>query len=345
MSSTAELIRRQMFISWMTLYGASITTAKIAILLLYIRVFTTELRRFTLAVTVIGTFIVATGITTIVGSVLQCMPIAYNWDKTTPGRCINEVNFARYMAIANIITGFAMLILPLPMVWRLNINVPQKIALTATFLHGIMFVLPVLQMSRLSWLKMRTVASLQALLDLPSSAKQPKPRTRTHLVMAISWTIWTIIEPANYVIVACLPTLRPILMRILPAKFFLTYRSHSSRPYSIVNISWPKGRASGSPKSSVALANINGAKQMMTGPWDGPRAGGPPDLEANGLRMHGDNLGELTAVEAARDIKPPGGRADDEYPPLPAFGGLRHQRNTSRAARIPENRVDSGVGF
>ncbi|KAL8819499.1 MAG: hypothetical protein Q9223_002087 [Gallowayella weberi] len=324
MFSTAELIRRQMFISWMTLYGASITTAKIAILLLYIRVFTTELRRFTLAVTVIGTFIVATGITTIVGSVLQCMPIAYNWDKTTPGRCINEVNFARYMAIANVITGFAMLILPLPMVWRLNINVPQKIALTATFLHGII----------------GFVASVVRLAILCETTE-----TTDKNLMAISWTIWTIIEPANYVIVACLPTLRPILMRILPAKFFLTYRSHSSRPYSIVNISWPKGRASGLPKSSVALANINGAKQMMTGPWDGPRAGGPPDLEANGLRMHGDNLGELTAVEAARDIKPPGGRADDEYPPLPAFGGLRHQRNTSRAARIPENRVDSGVGF
>lgn len=122
----------------MTLYGASVALSKCAILLLYIRVFTTNLRKFTIAVGTIGTVVSATGITTVVGSIAQCIPVSRNWNPAVPGRCINELAFARYTAILNVSTGFLMLLLPLPMVWRLNVTVQQKVALTATFLHGIM---------------------------------------------------------------------------------------------------------------------------------------------------------------------------------------------------------------
>lgn len=125
----------------MSLYGASVALSKIAILLLYLRVFTTNLKRFTVATYVIGFVVVATGLATMLGSVLKCIPMARNWDHNVPGRCIDELTFARYTSIPNVVTGFAMLILPLPMVWRLKISVHQKIALTATFLHGIMSVL------------------------------------------------------------------------------------------------------------------------------------------------------------------------------------------------------------
>ncbi|KAL8964201.1 MAG: hypothetical protein Q9183_004621, partial [Haloplaca sp. 2 TL-2023] len=125
------------FISWMALYGASVALSKCAILLLYVRVFTTSNRKFAFAVYAVGFFVVATGVATTVGSLLQCTPIARNWDMTMQGRCIDKLDFARYTAIPNVISGFFMLLLPLPMVWRLNITIQQKIALTATFLHGI----------------------------------------------------------------------------------------------------------------------------------------------------------------------------------------------------------------
>lgn len=122
----------------MALYGASVALSKCAILLLYVRVFTTSNKRFTVAVWVVGIFVCATGITTIVGSVFQCTPVARNWDISVRGHCINKLDFARYTAIPNVVTGFVMLFLPLPTVWHLNITIQQKIALTATFLHGIM---------------------------------------------------------------------------------------------------------------------------------------------------------------------------------------------------------------
>ena len=131
----------QMFIAWTSLYGASVALSKIAILLLYVRVFTTRTsRRFAVAVWIIGLSVGATGIATISGSIFQCMPIAYNWDKSAPGRCMDKLQFTRFMAIPNAVTGLTMLMLPLPMVWRLSVDISQKIALTATFLHGVMSV-------------------------------------------------------------------------------------------------------------------------------------------------------------------------------------------------------------
>lgn len=119
-------------------------------------------------------------------------------------------------------------------------------------------------------------------------------------VMAISWTIWTIVEPANYVIVACLPNLRPILMRILPQSFFLLTYMRGSKPYSIVNIPWPKGR--GAPKISMATAEIRGASHI-TGPLDRSvdrSRTAPDDLEANNELRHKESAGESVAREAAK---------------------------------------------
>ena len=129
----------QWFMAWMIIYGLSIAFSKCAILLLYIRVFTTIKRTFTITSWLVGFFVIMTGIANIFGAVFQCSPVAYAWDKSIPrGNCMDIVAFSRYMAIPNVVTGAVMLIMPLPVVWNLNIDVSAKIALTATFLHGIM---------------------------------------------------------------------------------------------------------------------------------------------------------------------------------------------------------------
>ncbi|KAL8652631.1 MAG: hypothetical protein Q9210_002574 [Variospora velana] len=262
---------RSSFISWMSLYGASVALSKVAILLLYLRVFTTSMKKFVVATCVIGAVVVSIGIATVVGSIFNCTPMARNWDNNIPGRCIDELKFARYTAIPNMVTGFAMLILPLPMVWRMNIDVQQKIALTATFLHGIMSVLSpyraVLQPAwhvspyfpNLEWREARAVRLIVSTFSMRSTDKGG------YIAVAISWTIWTIVEPANYVIAACLPTLRPILVHLLPPSFFLLSAKRKSASYSSLKISWPKGR--GSPRIMVATAEIHG-QSHLTGPWD-----------------------------------------------------------------------------
>lgn len=125
--------------AWMLIYGLSIALSKCAILLLYTRVFTTSNRFFTFGAYLIGFIVAATGIVNTSMTIFQCSPVAYEWNKSVHGgKCIDELAFARYMAIPNVITGAVMLIMPIPLVWRLNLNLSAKIAVTATVLHGTM---------------------------------------------------------------------------------------------------------------------------------------------------------------------------------------------------------------
>lgn len=125
--------------AWLILYGLSIVLSKCAILLLYVRVFTTSNKTFILGVFLVGFIVIATGIANTFVAILQCSPVAYEWNKSIQGgTCINEIAFARYMTIPNVVTGAIMLIMPLPLSWRLNLTVSARIGLMATFLHGIM---------------------------------------------------------------------------------------------------------------------------------------------------------------------------------------------------------------
>lgn len=122
----------------MVVYGSAVALSKCAILLLYTRVFTTRKRGFTLAVYIVGAVVVATGLVNTFTAIFQCGPIAYKWDKSLRGKCIDEVAFERYMSIPNVVTGAVMLVMPLPLVWELKVTLRQKVALTLTFLHGTM---------------------------------------------------------------------------------------------------------------------------------------------------------------------------------------------------------------
>ena len=129
----------QSFMAWLILYSLSIALSKCAILLLYVRVFTTSNKAFTISVYLIGFVVVATGIADTFVAIFQCSPVAYEWDKSIQGgTCIDTIAFARYMTIPNVVTGAIMLIMPLPLVWRLNLTVSARIALMVTFMHGIM---------------------------------------------------------------------------------------------------------------------------------------------------------------------------------------------------------------
>ena len=129
----------QSFMAWLILYGLSIALSKCAILLLYVRVFTTSNKTFILGVYLVGFVVIANGIANTFVAIFQCSPVAYEWNKSIQGgRCIDDIAFARYMTIPNVVTGAIMLVMPLPLSWRLNLTVSARIGLTATFLHGIM---------------------------------------------------------------------------------------------------------------------------------------------------------------------------------------------------------------
>lgn len=61
----------------------------------------------------------------------------YLWNKKIPGgRCISQAYLFRYGSIPNIVTDVPLLILPMPLVWKLHVSAKVKAGLFVTFLLG-----------------------------------------------------------------------------------------------------------------------------------------------------------------------------------------------------------------
>lgn len=128
-------LKLQFAVVWM--YSPSVSLPKLSIVCLYLRIFTTNRYRYA-AYGVCGVIILNWVANWILG-LLICTPIAYNWDKTIPGgHCIDETQVLIWVSIPNICLDLAILILPMPVIWKLNTSMNQKIGLTITFLTGSM---------------------------------------------------------------------------------------------------------------------------------------------------------------------------------------------------------------
>lgn len=118
------------------LYCLVIGIGKTSILLLYRRIFGIQRwsRVFIWGMIVFLWMWVAAGLVT---TLVQCVPLAYQWDKSLKGKCVDQVVVYRLMPLPNVVHDLVLLALPTPMVWRMQkLSVWQKTALTAVFLIG-----------------------------------------------------------------------------------------------------------------------------------------------------------------------------------------------------------------
>lgn len=69
--------------------------------------------------------------------IFECSPIHYFWDRMPiGGQCIDVQRFFTGQSVVNIITDAVLLALPLPLIWRLQLPLGQKLGLSAVFLLG-----------------------------------------------------------------------------------------------------------------------------------------------------------------------------------------------------------------
>ena len=117
------------------LYLFSTMIPKLAILCLYLRFFNTRPYRY--AAYAIAVVMFMNYSTSVILAFVMCKPFVFSWDKSIPGgKCGDIMAVYRWMSLPNLATDLAMLILPLPVIWGLQIRRNQKIGLTLTFLTG-----------------------------------------------------------------------------------------------------------------------------------------------------------------------------------------------------------------
>ena len=105
-------------------------------LFFYHRIFPGRLFR-TISI-IIGVVVIVWFIAFVFLQFFTCIPLAYTWDKTIPGgRCISANDVAYYgTSPLDILTNVAILILPIPDLWKLQMPPWKKLAITLIFLLG-----------------------------------------------------------------------------------------------------------------------------------------------------------------------------------------------------------------
>ncbi len=75
--------------------------------------------------------------------IFQCSPISEAWDPLALRlQCLNLRSIFVSNAIVNIVTDFAILLMPLYHVWSLQMRLAQRIILSLVFMLGCLYVIP-----------------------------------------------------------------------------------------------------------------------------------------------------------------------------------------------------------
>ncbi|KAI0554094.1 hypothetical protein F4679DRAFT_579707 [Xylaria curta] len=189
-------------------YKISLCLTKSSILLLYLRIFGNVkwLRRTCYALLV---FIAVYYTAATMATIFQCIPVTAAFDKNVANfKCIIITPFWYTNAVLSIATDIIILLIPMPLIYTLQVSRPRKAALIFVFALGTFVVVT-------SILRVRT-------LDIP--VKSPDP-----LYDEVDTIMWTVIEMSMAIICACLPQIRTLATNLLFPKVKSACRSLRSR--------------------------------------------------------------------------------------------------------------------
>ena len=114
------------------------TVLKLAILGLYRRTFVT--RTFQRAIIVVTVFILADSLGLLIAECLYCVPAEHFWNPKIPGHCINRVLYTTLASCTLLVTDLVLYVMPLPVIWKLQMTTRRKLELTFIFMLGGLYV-------------------------------------------------------------------------------------------------------------------------------------------------------------------------------------------------------------
>ncbi|KAK0609585.1 hypothetical protein B0T17DRAFT_566464 [Bombardia bombarda] len=139
------------------------------------------------------------GLWTLFSSVFNCYPVNYYWAfmQGVQGSCMDKSAITFSNAALNITTDIILLVVPVPLLWRLQI--PKKQKLILMFLFGVGIFACITSIIRLQSLYMISVAP---------------PELQS--VYGVSIAVWSCIEINTAIICASIPALKPLVVKVFP---------------------------------------------------------------------------------------------------------------------------------
>ncbi|RAO67831.1 uncharacterized protein BHQ10_003843 [Talaromyces amestolkiae] len=197
------LLTLKLLVPFELLYNLSMTCLKCGIIAFYFRLFGRDeiVKRYG---KVIIWATVIWGVASIIVIFLICRPFSYSWDTSQPGSCGNRNDMYIINGIGNMLLDIAILVLPLPTIWKLKLPTAQKIGLALIFSLGI-------------FVAIISIIRIKELLAVDFED--------------ITWSLpggleWTCLEESIALINANLPFLRSIFKHMTPKAFSAQWASN-----------------------------------------------------------------------------------------------------------------------
>ncbi|KAL0929576.1 uncharacterized protein CTRU02_215475 [Colletotrichum truncatum] len=175
------------------LYAVLQAVGKLSIVLFLMRIFPlTSFQRLARALTLL---IFLHGAALLIPSAIQCLPINSIWDRNiTERRCVNLTAVGYSNSALAIAEDVAILVLPIPQIWRLQISLHRRLALLALFSIGFFACLT-------SMIRMKFLVQYADTFDA----------TWDH----VDIVMWSFIEQAAALLCASLPAARLLVVNLL----------------------------------------------------------------------------------------------------------------------------------
>ena len=137
-------LKKGLQVLWSTLwlYSIAIWLSKLSALAFYARVFSPANRRFRLALWIVAGLSCAWIVAVLVSLILQCNPPQKAWERAIPGACQDPYNWWLAGGVSSFILDLIILLLPLPMLWMLQVKPSRKGLMIAVFVSGYSLVVP-----------------------------------------------------------------------------------------------------------------------------------------------------------------------------------------------------------
>ncbi|CAM1501025.1 Fc.00g101870.m01.CDS01 [Cosmosporella sp. VM-42] len=269
------------------LYNPALMATKTSILIFYLRLASNTQRVLRFASWLTLAIVNIAGIILTFMNIFQCKPTdaAWNSDFNEQTSCIPLLTEFICSSPVNIVTDLAILALPIPVLTGMRLPSRQKTILVLTFTIGIF--VTIVDVIRIYYLQ-------QAITEVPTGSSSD-PSSRFGGQADFAWNaslslLWSAVEVNVGMTCACVPTLKPLVLKLLPAMLYDPDGTRSDRSKGPNDSDTPSTGNHGNvatpppvafPGSQKPLSDSNApmsAMEFLTTPF------GPSDraLQANG---------------------------------------------------------------
>ncbi|KAK2868033.1 hypothetical protein FQN49_003229 [Arthroderma sp. PD_2] len=127
----------KLFVAAPVVWSLATTFLKLSILSFYHKVFGSK-KSMRVAVYIESAIVLALFLATILEPFLLCRPFKYTWDKIqTQGTCGDAMKAYMGVAVTNLVVDLSIYLLPIPVLWHLQMTMSKRLALCGIFALGL----------------------------------------------------------------------------------------------------------------------------------------------------------------------------------------------------------------